>query len=182
MRIDIGCCDGELLSYLIETKNAHGMGVEISHEGVEAGVRSGLSIVQGDANTDLSAYPDKAFDYAILGHTLQAMTDPKEALENLVRIGEYAIVSFPNFGHWSIRADLFFKGRMPVTENIPYEWYNTPNIHFCTIRDFNRFCKELGITIHKSVVLNSAGQKATKATRLLPNLLGIQAVYLLSKA
>lgn len=179
--LDVGCCDGELLAFLQEKKNARGMGIELGADGVRAGVARGLSIVQGDADEDLKDYPSKSFDYAILSNTLQAMKDPRDVLLNLTRIGKYAVVSFPNFGHWRIRADLFFRGRMPVNEAIPYQWWDTPNIHFCTIADFMRFCKELDITVHSSLVLDSKGRLASRTPSRFANLFGEQAVFLLSK-
>src|SRR4029079_8265338 len=134
--LDVGCGDGALLHLLAETKSTDGRGVELSRERVNACVMRGLSVVQGDADRDLANYPDQAFDYAILSLTIQAPHSPKTVLENLLRIGRRAIVSFPNFGHWRIRAELLFTGRMPQTRNLPEPWYVSPDEHLCTIKDF----------------------------------------------
>src|SRR6186997_3141637 len=133
--LDVGCGDGELLQ-LLESRGIDGRGIEISREGVNRCVAKGLAVVQGDADTDLVNYPDDAFDYVILSQTLQATRQPKVVLENLLRIGRRAIVSFPNFGHWRIRAELLFTGRMPQTRNLPEPWYVSPDAHLCTIKDF----------------------------------------------
>ena len=134
--LDVGCGDGELLELLQRDKDVDGRGVEISQRGVNECVSRGLSVIQGDADSDLVFYPDKGFDFVILSQTLQATRNPRAVLEDLLRIGNRAIVSFPNFGHWSVRLSLLLRGRMPVTKDLPYSWYDTPNIHFCTIRDF----------------------------------------------
>jgi methionine biosynthesis protein MetW len=180
--LDVGCGDGALLQLLAETKNVDGRGIELSQEGVNGCVAKGLSVVQGDADTDLADYPDGGFDYVILSQTLQATRRPKKVLGDLLRIGRKAVVSFPNFGHWRIRAQLAFKGRMPVTENLSYAWYNTPNIHFCTIRDFVALCQEIDATIERSVALDRYGQPVRMS---LPwsawNLFGEQAVFMLSR-
>src|ERR687883_2165130 len=133
--LDVGCGDGDLLQ-LLESRGIDGRGVELSREGVNRCVAKGLAVVQGDADTDLVNYPDDAFDYVILSQTLQATRQPRVVLENMLRIGRRAIVSFPNFGHWRIRLQILLLGRMPQTDNLPYSWYDTPNIHFCTIKDF----------------------------------------------
>lgn len=135
--LDVGCGDGALLALLAARRHVDARGIELSREGVAGCVARGLSVIQGDADTDLGDYPDDAFDYVILSQTIQATRAPRRVLENMLRIGRRAIVSFPNFGHWSIRAQLAFKGRMPVTSNLPETWYDTPNIHFCTIRDLS---------------------------------------------
>lgn len=180
--LDVGCGDGALLSLLRERKNVDGRGIEISREGVNACLAKGLPVIQGDADTDLADYPDDAFDYVILSQTIQATRQPRVVLENLLRIGRRAIVSFPNFGHWRVRVDLALKGRMPVTENLPYSWYDTPNIHFCTIRDFVELCREVGAQMEKAVALNAGGKPMQVS---LPwwvwNLLGDQGVFLLKR-
>jgi methionine biosynthesis protein MetW len=180
--LDVGCGDGALLSILRDRKGVDGRGIEISREGVNACLAKGLPVIQGDADTDLADYPDDAFDYVILSQTIQATRQPKVVLEHLLRIGRRAIVSFPNFGHWRVRLDLAFKGRMPVTDNLPYSWYDTPNIHFCTIRDFVALCREVGAQMEKAVALNAGGQPIRVS---LPwwvwNLLGDQGVFLLKR-
>ncbi|MFJ5486734.1 methionine biosynthesis protein MetW [Hansschlegelia beijingensis] len=133
--LDVGCGDGALLRLLIARRGVDGRGIEISQSGVNASVAHGLSVVQGDADADLAHYPDDAFDYVILSQTLQATRRPKAVVEDLLRIGRRAIVSFPNFGHWRVRMQFLLEGRMPQTANLPDPWYETPNIHLCTIRD-----------------------------------------------
>ena len=180
--LDIGCGDGSLLEYLWHEKDVDGRGIELSMEGVNACVSQGLSVIQGDADTDLFNYPDHAFDFVILAQTLQATRAPREVLENLLRIGRRAIVSLPNFGYWRVRLSLALQGRMPHTETLPHNWYDTPNIHFCTIRDFVDLCDELEIVIEKSFSLDSAGRgKQVRNGYFNANLLGEQGVFLLNR-
>ncbi len=180
--LDVGCGDGALLHLLAETKMVDGRGVEISREGVNASVARGLSVIQGDADSDLSDYPDQAFDYAILSLTIQATRYPKTVLENLLRIGRYAIVSFPNFGHWKIRRDLLLTGRMPMTRNLPEPWYSSPDAHLCTIADFVSLCREVDAHVEQAVAFNSVGRRLPiGATLSMQNLLGEKAVFRLSK-
>jgi methionine biosynthesis protein MetW len=180
--LDIGCGDGELLKLLEETRGVDGRGIELSQKGVNESVARGLSVVQGDADTDLVDYPDDGFDVVILSQTLQATRHPRQVLEEMLRIGRKAIVSFPNFGQWRVRAGLGFTGRMPVTRDLPYSWYDTPNIHFCTIRDFVNLCDELGATVEKATALDANGQKIGLS---MPwwfwNFFGQQAVFLLKR-
>jgi len=180
--LDVGCGDGQLLKLLEFTRAVDGRGIEISQKGVNECVARGLSVVQGDADTDLVDYPDDGFDYVILSQTLQATRRPRDVIEQLLRIGRKAIVSFPNFGHWRVRLSLFFKGRMPVTEDLPYSWYDTPNIHFCTIRDFVNLVEELGASVEKATALDGNGQKIGLS---MPwwfwNFFGQQAVFLLKR-
>jgi len=171
-----------LLDYLWRFKQVDARGIEISTQGVQACVSAGLSVVQGDVETDLKDYPDGAFDYVILSQTLQAMHEPREVLEQMMRIGKRAIVSLPNFGYWRLRLYMMFKGRMPVSENLPYEWYNTPNIHFCTIRDFVALTKEMNLTIERSLFLDEEGSSKTIGKSVaVANWFGEQGVFLLSK-
>jgi methionine biosynthesis protein MetW len=156
--LDVGCGEGALLDWLGNNKNVDGRGIELSMAGVSAAVSHGLSVIQGDADTDLKDYPSGAFDYVILSQTLQATYEPKTVLSHMLRIGRRAIVSFPNFGHWRVRMHLLFRGAMPVTDTLAYEWYETPNIHFCTIRDFLSLCRGLGITVEKSIPLDRDGK------------------------
>jgi methionine biosynthesis protein MetW len=179
--LDVGCGDGVLLDYLGHFKQVDGRGVELSQAGVNACVAQGLSVVQGDADTDLAQYPDHAFDYVILSQTLQATRDPRRVVENLVRIGRKAIVSFPNFGHWRVRWSLLWTGRMPETETIPARWYDTPNIHFCTILDFVDLCQELDIEIERSLSINPKGTKNNLRAHKLANIFGEQGMFLLRK-
>lgn len=180
--LDIGCGDGELLRILSDKRDVDARGVELSQAGVNQCVASGLSVVQGNADTDLVNYPDAAFDYVILSQTIQATHRPRHVLDQLLRIGKRAIVSFPNFGHWRIRCQVMFEGRMPQTRNLPVPWYETPNIHFCTIRDFRGLCDELGATIEQSVALNAYGKKlGFGVPQLMQNIIGEQAVFLLSR-
>jgi methionine biosynthesis protein MetW len=180
--LDIGCGDGQLLKLLEATRGVDGRGIEISQKGVNEGVARGLSVIQGDADTDLVDYPDGAFDFVILSQTLQATYRPRHVLEQMLRIGRQAIVSFPNFGHWRVRTLLGFTGRMPVTRNLPDHWYDTPNIHFCTIRDFVALCREVDAKVETSMVLNRQGQRIPfKAPMWFWNLFGQQAVFLLRR-
>jgi len=179
--LDIGCGDGVLLDYLGHFKQVDGRGVELSQAGVNACVAQGLSVVQGDADTDLTHYPENAFDYVILSQTLQATREPRRVIENLVRIGRKAIVSFPNFGHWKVRWNLIWTGRMPETEAIPARWYDTPNIHFCTILDFVDLCAELDIEIEESLSINEHGRKNNLRAHRLANIFGEQGMFLLRK-
>lgn len=181
--LDVGCGDGALLHLLAETKGVDGRGIEIERERVNACVARGLSVIQGDADRDLDDYPDDAFDYAILSLTIQATLRPKAVLENLLRIGRHAIVSFPNFGHWRIRAQLLFTGRMPRTENLPEPWYESPNAHLCTIRDFAELCSLVNAKVERSAAFNASGrQLSPRVPLVLQNIFGEKAVFLLKRA
>lgn len=156
--LDVGCGEGILLNYLFKNKNVDCRGIEISQEGVNKCVKKGLSVIQGDANIDLKDYPNNFFSSVILSQTIHSMIAPDLVIENLIRIGKRAIISFPNFGYWKIRLDLLFKGIMPSNKVLPYDWYNSPNIHLCTIKDFERFCQMKKITILKKIFINSKTQ------------------------
>jgi methionine biosynthesis protein MetW len=178
--LDVGCGDGELLQLLAERRGVDGRGVELQRDKVNACVASGLSVIQGDADRDLDNYPDQAFDYAILSLTIQATRQPKTVLENLLRIGRRAIVSFPNFGHWRVRAGLLFGGRMPMTDNLPDLWYLTPNAHLCTIRDFADLCERVDATVERAVAFNRNDRRLPiKWSLSMQNLFGEKAVFLL---
>ncbi len=180
--LDVGSGDGELLRLLAETRGVDGRGIEISREGVNRCVAKGLAVIQGDADIDLADYPDDAFDYVILSQTLQATRRPRWVLEQMLRIGRNAIVSFPNFGHWKIRLEILMRGRMPVTENLPESWYETPNIHFCTIRDFVELTRKLDVRMDRAVAFNSSGRPVRlNAPWWFWNMFGEQAVFLLSR-
>ena len=178
--LDIGCGDGALLDYLGNVKNVDGRGIELSQTGVNACVRQGLSVVQGDADTDLVDYPSLAFDYAVLSETLQATRAPDELLRQLVRIARHAIVSFTNFGHWQIRLSLLLNGRMPAIGQ-GKNWYDTPNIHLCTMRDFAELCDELDLRVERAVSLDEDGvSREIGHIGLVANLRGEQGIFLLA--
>ena len=180
--LDVGCGDGQLLKLLEATRGVDGRGIEISQRGVNECVSRGLSVIQGDADTDLVDYPDDAFDYVILSQTLQATHRPRIVVEQMLRIGQKAIVSFPNFGHWKIRCFLGLRGRMPVTRSLNYAWYDTPNIHFCTIKDFVALCGEINARIEKATALRRDGSQIVfNAPYWFWNLFGQQAVFLLQR-
>src|SRR3978361_1874706 len=180
--LDVGCGEGDLLQ-LLEARGIAGRGIELSREGVNRCVSKGLAVVQGDADTDLVNYPDDAFDYVILSQTLQATRQPRVVLENLLRIGQRAIVSFPNFGFWKMRLQLLVGGHMPRTENLPATWYDTANIHFCTIKDFVELCDAINVKMERAVALDLYGRPVPLN---LPwgvwNMFGEQGVFLLSRA
>ena len=179
--LDIGYGDGALLAYLAREKGVDARGMELSQSGVNACVRHGLSVIQGDADHDLDAFPAGAFDVAVLSQTLQATRRPRHVVEELVRIGKRAIVSFPNFGFWRIRLGLLWRGRMPVSELLNNSWYDTPNIHLCTIRDFVVLCDALGTKIERSITLDRHGRPFSLDPRGgLANLLAEQGVFVLS--
>jgi methionine biosynthesis protein MetW len=179
--LDIGCGDGALLAYLTRHKSVDGRGMELSQSGVNACVGHGLSVIQGDADRDLEAYPNGAFDVVVLSQTLQATRNPRRVVETLARIGRRAIVSFPNFGFWRIRLQLLTTGRMPVSLLLPNPWYETPNIHLCTIRDFVALCDEVGIRIERGLTLDRFGRPySLEPHGRLANLLGEQGVFVLS--
>jgi len=180
--LDIGCEDGALLKILESRYGIDGRGIELSQRNVNECVAKGLAVVQGDADRDLVDYPDNAFDYVILSQTVQATRNPRTVLEHLLRIGRRGIVSFPNFGHWRMRWQLLTGGRMPVTKHLPLSWYETPNIHFCTIRDFVALVEEIGARIDRTIALDASGNRldsSASLTRL--NLLGEQAIFMLSR-
>jgi len=173
--LDVGCGDGALMAALRDTKAADARGLEIDAGNVAAAVSRGLSVIQGDADSDLAGYPDSSFDYAILSQTLQTTRRPDLVLEHLLRIGRHAFVSFPNFAHWRVRTSLLWGGRMPVTRLLPEQWYDTPNIHHVTIDDFRALLRERGITMEGAWFLS--GDKRT--TSAGANFFAEHAVFLL---
>ncbi|CAK0771993.1 Methionine biosynthesis protein MetW [uncultured Gammaproteobacteria bacterium] len=179
--LDVGCGDGTLLAYLTMAKQIDGRGIELSMGGVRVCVGHGLSVIQGDADTDLKDYPSDAFDSVILSQTLQATRAPRTVLGNLVRIGRRAIVSFPNFGYWRVRLALLINGHMPVTDRLGFQWWETPNIHFCTIADFVSLCRDMGIVIERGVILDHSGRVRGSGYGGLANFLGEQAVFVLRR-
>ncbi|MGH6989495.1 MAG: methionine biosynthesis protein MetW [Stellaceae bacterium] len=181
--LDVGSGEGELLAYLAQWKEVDGRGMELSQGGVNACVRRGLSVIQGDADHDLKDYPSDSFDYVVLSQTLQAMHRPREVLADMIRIGRRAIVSFPNFAHWRMRLGLLFGGRMPITPFLGQTWYDTPNIHFCTVLDFGELCDAMGIVMERSLTLDRHGRPFRLNPRAgLANLLAEQALFLLKRA
>jgi methionine biosynthesis protein MetW len=180
--LDIGCGDGALLALLESDRDVDGRGMELNQAKVNLCVARGLSVIQGDADQDLVNFPDASFDYAILSWTLQATRQPRHVLEQLLRIGRHAIVSFPNFGHWRIRLSLLFNGTTPLTPNLPEPWYESQNIHPCTIKDFLRLCEVLNAKVEDSVALNSYGKRIGIGLPLSwHNIIGEQAVFLLTR-
>ncbi len=178
--LDLGCGDGALLTYLAEEKDVDGRGIELSQSGVNACVARGLAVIQGDADKDLADYPTDAFDYVILSQTLQAVRQPRDVVTQMLRIARRGVVSFPNFGYWRVRWDLLVHGRMPITDTLNEMWYNTPNIHMCTIKDFVLLCDELGLTIEKSVTVGLGGRPTPlQGSEFLTNLLAEQGVFVL---
>ncbi len=178
--LDVGCGDGELLRLLNATRDVDCRGIEISQKGVNAGVAQGLSVVQGDADTDLVNYPTKGFDYVILSQTLQATREPQKVVREMVRIGKRAIISFPNFGHWRVRMRILLTGQMPVTPTLPYLWYETPNIHLCSIDDFSDMSQSMGVTIERFIALDKLGKVSlTNQWRGAANLLAAQALFMM---
>ncbi|HYC44871.1 MAG TPA: methionine biosynthesis protein MetW [Burkholderiales bacterium] len=169
--LDLGCGDGSLLKYLTETRRITGYGVEIDDASVLACVKNGVRVVQSDLERGLSGFEDGSFDYVVLSQTLQAMKNSEIIIREMLRVGREGIVTFPNFGYWKNRLEVL-RGRMPVSENLPFEWFNTPNVRLCTVADFERFCAERGIRIVERKVL-TRGQPVT----VMPNLLGALAVY-----
>jgi len=172
--LDLGCGEGELLAWLVENKNVTARGVEIAAAQVRKAIGRGVSAYQGDIDEGLADYPSKAFDYVILSQTLQETRDPLQVLREMLRVGRRAIISFPNFGHWTMRWAMLLKGQAPKTELFPYDWYNSPNIHFLSINDFEDLCRNNGFPIEKRYFLSGA----TRVTAL-PNLLAQTAVFLL---
>jgi methionine biosynthesis protein MetW len=180
--LDIGCGDGALLKRLEDEKQVDGRGIELSQKGVNEAVARGLSVIQGDADHDLATYPDGAFDFVILSQTLQATYNPRIVLEQLLRIGHKVVVSIPNFGNWRLRTQFILRGRMPITENLPYSWYDTPNIHFCTVRDFLALVDDMDAEVEKAVALYGNGRVLNRSVRLpLWNILADQAIFLLRR-
>jgi methionine biosynthesis protein MetW len=180
--LDIGCGDGALLAHLARAKSVDGRGMELSQAGVNACVRSGLSVIQGDADNDLEAYPTGAFDYVILSQTLQATRQPRQVLESLARIGRHAIVSVPNFGYWRVRLALLLTGRMPRSPLLSFTWWDTPNIHLCTIRDFTELARTLGVSIEEARMLDPMGKPyGFSAGHPTANWLAAQGVFLLKR-
>jgi len=179
--LDLGCGDGSLLKFLVTEKSVIGRGVEITEEGMEMCVSKGLSVLHGDIDEGIRDYRDGFFDYVVLSQTLQVVHRPKFVIREMLRAGKKAIVSFPNFGNWLVRLDLLFSGRMPKSDVLPFEWYDTPNIHLCTIKDFRILCSEMGIKIEREIYLkNQDAENTGLLVRVAPNLFAGIAIYLIS--
>ena len=180
--LDVGCNDGSLMEFLKKNKDVDIRGIEISKEKVQTCVSKGLTVIEGDAEFDLKQFPDKSFDYVILGQTLQAFINPEIVIKELLRVGNKAIVTIPNFGHWKVRLNLLFQGTMPVTKTLPNEWYNTPNIHMCTIKDFFKFSETINFKIFKSIALmNRNVSTINKSNLSIKNLFCELGVFLIEK-
>ena len=152
--LDVGCGDGELMSFILNNISNDIRGIEISKSNVQKCISKGLTVIEGDAEKDLFQFPDSSYDFVVLSQTLQAFLNPEKVLDELLRVGRKAIVTIPNFGHWRVRLNLLFKGTMPITKTLPHKWHNTPNLHMCTIKDFSNFCEDKKINFIKSLALN----------------------------
>ena len=180
--LDVGCDDGTLMEFLKTNKNANIRGIEISKEKVQICIAKGLTVIEGNAEFDLKQFPDLSFDYVILSQTLQAFMSPENVIKDLLRVGKKVIVTIPNFGHWKVRLNLLFKGTMPITNSLPHDWYNTPNIHMCTIKDFVRFSKIINFKIFKSLALiNENVSDINKSNLIFKNLFGELGIFLIEK-
>ena len=180
--LDVGCGDGGLMQYLKENKNVDIRGLEISKNNVRKCISKGLTTIEGDAEKDLIQFPNKSFDYVILSQTLQAFLNPQLVINELLRVGKQAIVTIPNFGYWKIRLHLLLKGTMPVTKTLPNEWYDTPNLHMCTIKDFVEFCKKNEFKLNKSLALNENKFSDIKVSNLnIKNLTSDLGIFVLEK-
>ena len=180
--LDVGCGDGSLMNFLREEKNIKVRGLELNQENVQQCILKGLPVIQGNAETELHQFPDQSFDYVVLSQTLQAFYNPEKVLKNLLRIGKGVIVSIPNFGYWKVRVKLLFFGEMPVTKTLPNTWYNTPNLHMCTIKDFFYFVKSRNIKIFKSLALNNLNTSLINERNLsIKNLFADLGIFLIEK-
>jgi len=164
--LDVGCGDGSLMSHLIKEKNIEARGLELKKENVTKCIYKGLSVIEGNAETELHQFPNQSFDFVILSQTLQAFYNPEKVLKDLLRIGKSVIISIPNFGYWKVRTSLLFFGKMPVTKTLPDSWYNTPNLHMCTIKDLFHFCVEKNIEIKRAVGINEDKTSEIKKSNL----------------
>lgn len=180
--LDVGCGDGNLLLHLKKSKKVDGRGIEIDQKKVQESVAKGLAVIEGDAEKDLISYPNSSFDFAILNQSLQQFYDPRKVMNELLRIAKKAIITIPNFGYWKVRLQLVLRGTMPVTKNLPYTWYNTPNLHMCTIKDFYNLCKLDNITIEKSISVSSDKVSNIQRGNLeIKNLLSEIGIFLIKK-
>ena len=180
--LDVGCGDGTLMKYLKDNKNIDTRGLDISKNNVQLCISKSLSVIEGTAEKDLQQFPDLSFDYVFLSQTLQAFYNPEKVIDDLLRVANKAIVTITNFGFWKVRLHLLLKGTMPITKNLPDEWYNTPNLHMCTIKDFFNFCSKKNIELYKSIALN--GEKTSTINKIninLKNLFSELGVFLIKK-
>jgi len=181
--LDVGCDDGTLMEFLKQNKNVDIRGIEISKEKVQTCISKGLTVIEGNAEFDLKQFPNKSFDYVVLGQTLQAFVNPELVINELLRVGKKAIVTIPNFGHWKVRLSLMIKGTMPVTKTLPNEWYNTPNIHMCTIKDFFKFSETIDFKIFKSLALiNKNVSNINNSNLFTKNLFSELGIFLIEKS
>lgn len=180
--LDVGCGDGVLIEYLKQEKNIDVRGLEISKDKVQTCISKGLTVIEGNAEIDLKQFPNNSFDYVVLSQTLQAFLNPEIVINELLRVGKRAIVTIPNFGFWKVRLHLLFKGTMPVTKTLPDEWYNTPNLHMCTIKDFVKFSKTMNFKIFKSIALNNMNTTMIdKSNLFFKNLFSELGIFLIEK-
>ena len=180
--LDVGCGDGILMDFLKKNKNTNIRGLEISKSKVQECIAKGLTVIEGNAEKDLKQFPDKSFDYVVLSQTLQAFLDPELVIEELLRVGKKAIVTIPNFGYWKVRLHLLLKGTMPITKRLPDEWYNTPNVHMCSIKDFFHFVKSKDIKIFKSLAVSNQHVSLIKDSNLpIKNLVADLGIFLIEK-
>ena len=180
--LDVGCGDGILMEFLKKNKEINIRGIEISKNNAQKCVGKGLSVIEGNAEKDLTQFPDSSFDFVILSQTLQAFLDPETVIKELLRIGKKAIVTLPNFGFWKVRLHLLIKGTMPITKNLPDEWYNTPNLHMCTIKDFYNFCHDRNIKLDKALALHNEKTSSINEINLnVKNLSAELGIFLIEK-
>ena len=180
--LDVGCDDGSLMELLKLNKNVDIRGIEISKEKVQICISKGLTVIEGNAEFDLKQFPNNSFDYVVLGQTLQAFINPENVIQELLRVGKKAVVTIPNFGHWKVRLNLLTKGTMPITRSLPNNWYNTPNIHMCTIKDFFQFSKVVNFKIFKSFALtNKKVSNINDSNLFFKNLFGELGIFLIEK-
>jgi methionine biosynthesis protein MetW len=180
--LDVGCGDGTLMEFLKDDSKIDIRGIEISKNNIQKCIGKGLTVIEGDAEKDLIQFPDRSFDYVILSQTLQAFLNPEKVISELLRVGKKAIVTIPNFGYWKVRLHLLTKGTMPITRTLPDEWYNTPNLHMCSIKDFFNFCDNREINLYKSIALqNLKSSKITNTNLPLKNLTAVLGIFLIEK-
>ena len=180
--LDVGCDDGTLMESLKKNKNVDARGIEISKDKVQTCVSKGLTVIEGNAELDLKQFPNDSFDYVVLGQTLQAFINPEIVIKELLRVGKKAIITIPNFGHWKVRLNLLIKGTMPITKSLPNDWYNTPNIHMCTIKDFVKFSKIINFKIFKSLALTNKNiSNINNANLFYKNLFAELGIFLIEK-